>query len=71
MTRAAQLDHEVAMALAHRLTFDGYGRSLLGRCKCGTAFLQGLGRGTPRQQIQEQYARHLEYAKARMELDAP
>lgn len=31
----------------------------MGRCACGTVFLSGLGRGTERQQVREQHAKHL------------
>jgi hypothetical protein len=68
---AYPLDREAATSLGHRLTFYGHGRSLAGRCSCGTAFLQNLGPATPRQQIDRQFARHVENAKCCATMNAP
>jgi hypothetical protein len=43
----------------HKLTLEGKGPSTMGRCACGTVFLSGRGRGTERQQVREQHAKHL------------
>jgi hypothetical protein len=43
----------------HKLKFEGVGPSTFGRCSCGEAFLPGLGRGTLRQQVRAQHAKHL------------
>lgn len=43
----------------HKLTIEGKGPSTMGRCACDTVFLSGLGRGTERQQVRAQHAKHL------------
>ena len=70
-TKPTEIDRKIAEILAkhpewarafksgHKLSFDGTGPSLMGRCSCGEAFLPGLGRGTLRQQIKAEHEKHL------------
>ena len=57
----------------HRLTFEGSGKSLMGRCSCDggdkVAFLPGYGRGTIRQGIKQRHLVHMQNAERREEID--
>lgn len=60
MSAATQLDREIVAKL-HRLRFEGSGNAVMGRCTgCDTVHLQGLGSGTPRQQIKAKHEKHLD-----------